>query len=258
MPAAYQPIDEAAAVPSTRVLQQDDRLGRRAGFQYLVKNLIWLAANRTAHVLCADWLNRAQTAGWSVTNDPGDAYYRNTTVYSEEVSPGPNEVYERAPNSRDSIGWSDRAGPTNAYKINGATSNGHHRVGDVLGRYFCRPMNGGQIAAILRPDIVYQPHAPGFALDGDVEFWYDAVLDIRASARRESMVGGFVSAAPAGFRPSTGQRISVRGNSGAGAASPANPLSAYLIGRVSGMQICLHSLYAYEAPLTQTELDALA
>jgi hypothetical protein len=264
VPAAYQPIDESACVPGRSVVAQNDRLGRRAGPFYLVKNLIWLAANRTAHVLVADWLHRTTAAAWvemGTAAFAGDGIYRNQTLYSDIVQALPTWWFENAPQSLDYVPWSDRAAPTNAWNIkdNGPVgAAGHHYIGDVLGRFYCQPMNGGQIAAILRPDLLYGPRfdANGLPVPRgeehlDLEFYFASTRDHRVPMGRKSLSGGFKAVAPGTVKPSAATLLSLRANSGTYGDIGA-------LGGMQGVQGALHSAYIYEAPLTQTDLDALA
>jgi hypothetical protein len=251
VPAAYQPLDESACAPGRSVVAQDDRLGRRAGPYYLVKNLMWLAANRTQHVLCADWMHRTEVAGWLATSDAGDGVLRNGSVWG--TGGGGSDPYERAPNARDVIPWADRPAPTNSNKF---SLGGHHYIGDVLGRFYCQPMNGGQIAAILRPDVVYPPNAPGTKDTIDLEFRFGSTRDARAPMSRQGLAGGFRSVARGAARPSAGTILSLRAN--ANIPQTGAVPSKYLLNLVAGAQAVLQAAYIFEAPLTQTELDALA
>lgn len=270
IPATYQPLDDNACAPGSRVVAQDDKLGRRAGPYYLVKNLVWLAANRTAHVLVADWTHRTQSAGWypgGVAGGTGvalagDGYYRNQTLGSDIVQTLPTWWYEEAPNARDYIPWADRASPSNGWNIKdapGGGAAGHHYIGDVLGRLYSMPMNGGQIAGILRPDVLYPPSDPpthvmeatGTGEDCDIELHFGATRDARVPASRRDLAGGFRTFEPSGTRPSIGTVLSLRANTNTYGNIQA-------LRRVEGLIAALHSAYIYEAPLSQGELDALA
>lgn len=245
VPAAYQPLDDDACAPGRSLVAQDDRLGRRAGPYYLVKNLIWLAANRTAHVLVADWLHSTQSAALAGTGTgAGDGYYRNETLWQLEAVP----TLWFWPMQLDRVPWADRAGPTNYRSIANA---GHHFKGDVVGRWYCRPMNGGKISMILRPDVLYAPAANGQVLGTsascDLFPYYDATPDTYWSARPGQVVGGFQSQGPLARRPTAGQVLTLR------AMTPDR--SRWL---ANGMQLALNAAYIYEAPLTQNDLEALA
>ncbi len=266
VPAAYQPLDELACSPGSSVVAQNDRLGRRAGPYYLVKNLIWLAANRTKHTLVADWLHRTEAAGWDQGgNLAGDGAYRNQTIHADKVQALPTWWFEEAPAARDIVPWVDRPAPTIPWRISDA---GHHFVGDVLGRFYCRPLNGGQVAAILRADVFYGARPAGFAQppgdDVDLEFYIGSTRDVRVrKAGRKT--GGFRLVGVAGARPSAGTILSLRAHAGTYVSNVSGDdvfQSTYgdivALSRVEGVQAALNSAYIYEAPLEQTELDALA
>jgi hypothetical protein len=253
VPAAYQPLDDNAVAPGRSVVAQNDRLGRRAGLYYLVRNLIWLAANRTAHTLIADWTHRTQTGGWgslmvSASPATGDGYYRNQTLFPKDRFTNG----EASPLNRDVVPWADRADPTNTYQI---SAGGHHYAGDVLGRFCCRPLNGGKVAAILRPDVLY-PTAEvllGGSEDALLRGYFGATKGLECEPRSENLVGGFLSAQPLGPKPSAGDVLSFRADR---RTTPAWWTDQRTWG-VVGQQIALLSGYVYEAPLTQDDLDAL-
>lgn len=269
VPALYSPIDESACVPGRSVVARDDRLGRRAGPYYLVRNLVWLAANRTAHVLVADWLHRTQSgavpqynwnAGTNTFPWPSDGVWRNESVFAGYVSGA--DLRDPTPEGRDIIPFADRTNPTDSRKI---SAGGQHFIGDTLGEFFCRPMNAGQIAAVIRTDTFYAPgggavaqEVPQWATaaEADLEFFFDTTRDIRAPMGRQGSTGNFRTLAPGTARPSAGIRLSLRANaglpSGAGNAWWARTVARW------GLQAALHAAYIYEAPLSQGELDALA
>ncbi len=269
VPAAYQPLDENACIPGSRVVAQNDRLGRRAGPYYLVRNLIWLAANRDSHVLVADWTHRSTAGGlgqynWNAGTStfpyPSDGVYRNETIFAHYISGA--DLRDPTPESRDIVPWADRATPTDSRRI---SAGGQHFIGDVLGRFYCQPMNGGQIVAILRPDMFFAPgggaaaqEVPEWAspANADLEFYFDSTRDIRTPMGRQGLVGGFRLAGAAGTRPSVGTILSLRANAGI----PSGAGNDYWAATVArwGLQGALHAAYVYEAPLEQTELDALA
>ncbi len=269
IPTAYQPLDETAINPSRSVVAQDDRLGRRAGPYYLVKNMIWLAANRDSHVLIADWTHRTQAGGvgqynWNAGTStfpyPSDGVYRNETIFAHYVSGA--DLRDPTPESRDIVPWADRATPTDSRRI---SAGGQHYIGDVLGRVYCRPMNGGRINAILRPDVFFAPGGGAAAQEvpqwsspaaADLEFYFGSTRDIRAPMGRQGLAGGFRLAGAAGTRPSAGILLSLRANAGIPAGA-GNDYWAATIARW-GLQGALHAAYIYEEPLEQGDLDALA
>lgn len=236
VPAAYQPLDDNACAPGRSVVAQDDRLGRRAGPYYLVRNLIWLAANRTGHVLVADWLHRTQSAGWT---GAGDAVYRNTTLV------GSNLVF---PHDLDQVPFADRAGPTNISSI----PTGHHFRGDVLALVSVVPMSGGKIIAIVRPEVMYIPDAPGVAEGGELLPRLGSTLEGTFDVRPGEVLNGFQTQGPYYASYTPGDVFSIRGR----ARDQTRPPRQWALS--AGMEIALHSAYVYESPLTQGDLDALA
>lgn len=246
VPATYQPLDDNACAPGRPIVAQDDRLGRRAGPYYLVKNLIWLAANRTAHVLVADWLHTTQSAALAGTGTgAGDGLYRDETLWELAAIP----TLRFYPFQEDRVPFADRANPTDYKSI---SNGGHHFRGDVVGRWYCQPMNGGKIAMILRPDVLYAPSANGAALGVSSScdlfpFYNTTPASTSLDARPGAVVGGFQSQGPLYIRPTAGQALSLR------AMAPDRARS-----RSGGMQLALNAAYIYEAPLSQHDLDVLA
>lgn len=246
VPATYQPLDDYAASPGRPIVAQNDRLGRRAGMYYLVRNLVWLAANRNAHTLVADWVHRTTAAGYNAPNDAGDGLFRNTTVPTRSLGaawPGYAPV----------TGWADRAAPVNAYAVNGTGTNhpGHHRNGSLLARLVCSPMTGGKVGGIIRPDLLYQPNSPwednlAGEIVGGVGHDPSAFPYFRVGADPSSARSGFRVCAPAGAKPSAGTAMAIVGG-----------VPADKVRHAPGMQVALHAAYIHELPLTQADLDAL-
>jgi hypothetical protein len=236
VPASYVPLDDAACAPGRSVLAQDDRFGVRAGPYYLVRNLIWLAANRTGVTLVADWLHRTQSAGWS---GAGDGYYRNQTLVSTNG--------QQYPAGGDVVPWTSAANPTNAATV---ASGGQHYPGIVLATMDCRPLNGGRVGVLARPEILAMPGASPTnetftALWADIGAVGSGANLGTVSTAPANIVGGFLRLPTGSVKPTAGQDLRIRG-------TMQNDTSDS-----DGRIIALHSLYAYEEPLTQADLDAL-
>jgi hypothetical protein len=235
VPAAYVPLDDAACAPGRSVLAQDDRFGARAGPYYLVRNLIWLAANRGACTLIADWLHRTQSAGWSGV---GDGYYRNETLVSTTGTQYPSAGSTQIP-------WTSVANPTSPALF----PSGHQFAGSVLAKHDCRPLNGGRVGILARPEILAMPGADPTnetftALWADVGGASGANLGTVSTAPG-NVVGGFLRLPTGSVKPTAGQDLRIRG-------TMQNDMT-----NAAGRIIALHSLYAAEEPLTQADLDAL-
>jgi hypothetical protein len=236
VPTAYVPLDDAACAPGRSVLAQDDRFGARAGPYYLVRNLIWLAANRGACTLIADWLHRTQSAGWS---GAGDGYYRNQTLVSTNG--------QQYPAGGDVVPWTSAANPTNAATV---ASGGQHYPGIVLAKMDCRPLNGGRVGVLARPEILAMPGSSPTnevftALWADIGAAGSGANLGTVSTAPGNIVGGFLRLPTGSVKPTAGQDLRIRG-------TMQNDTSDS-----DGRIIALHSLYAYEEPLTQANLDAL-
>jgi hypothetical protein len=241
IPAAYEPLDDNACAPGRSVVAQNDRLGRRAGPYYLVRNMIWLAGNRTAHVLIADWTHRTQSAGRG-TAVAGDGFYRSETLIGSGQSWA---------SDLDQLPWADRPNPTN---VNGIASGGHHFRGDVLGRFYETPLNGGKLAAILRPDGLYIPEAPGFGEESHQIVARSGTTVAGVHGLQPSQVIGGFQWQLYGLAAALGTIFSFRGNSNP--KTTVRPIGSFAA--AFGNQIALNGAYVYEQPLTQTDLDALA
>jgi hypothetical protein len=236
VPTAYVPLDDAACASGRSIVAQDNLFGARAGMYYLVKNMIWLAANRTAHVLIADWLHRTQSAGWS---GAGDGYYRNQTLVSTNG--------QQYPAGGDVVPWTSAANPTNAATV---ASGGQHYPGIVLARHDCRPLNGGRVGVLARPEILAMPGSSPTnetftALWADIGAVGSGANLGTVSTAPDNVVGGFLRLPTGSVKPTAGQDLRIRG-------TMQNDMSDS-----DGRIIALHSLYAYEEPLTQANLDAL-
>jgi hypothetical protein len=257
VPAAYQPIDDLACAPRSAVVAQNDRIGRRAGLSYLVKNLIWLAANRSAYTMVADWLHRTQHAGHG-TNAAGDAMYRNTTVFPYNAQMV--GTWHAAPGwFPGTPGWADRTNPTNANELDAAASPGgagHHYPGDALVKMFGMPLTGGKIGGYVRTEVQFVPGSPsptaklGALLKLDLFGLSDPLERLQNVHLADTTRPGPIV-----------EWATLRGQRGMylGAATPTLRLSAQYYENIRwGLQVSLLSAFLYEMPLTQADLDALA
>jgi hypothetical protein len=257
IPLAYQPLDDLACAPRSAVVAQNDRIGRRAGLSYLVKNLIWLAANRSAHTLVADWMHRTQHAGHG-TNTAGDELYRNTTVFPYNAQMV--GTWHAAPGwFPGTPGWADRTNPTNANELDASASPGgagHHYPGDALMKMPGMPLTGGKIGGYVRTEVQFVPGSPsptaklGALLKLDIFGLSDPLERLRDVHLADTTRPGPITEW-ATLRASRGMFF--------GAATPTLRLSAQYYENIRwGLQVSLLSAYLYELPLTQADLDALA
>lgn len=260
IPAAYQPIDDLACGPRSPVVAQDDRIGRRAGPYYLVRNLIWLMANRSAVTLVADWVHRTQHAGYG-NNNHGDQKYRNTTVFPFNAQvvgawqPGPG-WFPGTP------GWSDRADPANANELDAGASPGgvgHHYPGDALMKLTGRPLSGGKIGGFVRSEVQFVPDSPFPAsrLGAQLKLTISGLADPIETLHTVHLADTDQPGPVYEWSRLIGHRGLKFGLTDANLAT-LRLASQYWETNHWGLQVSVLAAYLYELPLTQADLDALA